>query len=208
MKSARQTAAADKLLSRIDNLVRQMDAFYAESRDDGDALGLDLGSLVTLGVDRQPIHQARSHAVAMNEIARAGLAPESEGSPGSAAQRADKAEIVTKRAQLDEPSRNYQKYLDEVATGQRRRAEILGSASGTGSVAALEKQLQDLDDLPGQLVARQEERLRLVRDVFQVKEDLLRAYRQLYAPVQAFIDKHPLSPTRSEPAGVLCCHLR
>jgi len=191
-ESTEQTAAADKLLSRLANLERQLGVFYAESAEDGRILGLDIKRVVSLAIDREPVSTVRGAAVTQSASATAALAPNVRGS--LAAQQAEaKATIEQKRVQLDEPTKRYQTYLQGLASWKRRREAIVGSPGGPESVLGLEATLNALDALPAALDARCESRAALVRDIFLAKEELLSAYRRLYSPVQAFIDQHPIS---------------
>ncbi len=191
-KATLQVAAADKLLTRIENLERQLIAFYNESAEDGNLLELDAKALIGLRVDRQPILDAKGKAEEQSQAANMSLDPDVEGSL-AAQYQAVIAEVNAKRQQLDEPNRRYQTYLQQLADWQKKRDEIEGSADHANSVKGLEAKLAALSDLPARIADRRKARTVLVRDIFDAKQQLLADYRKLYSPVQEVIDQHPIS---------------
>jgi len=60
-------------------------------------------------------------------------------------------------------------------------------------VKGLENRLAALTQLPGEIKQLETQRASLTREVFSAKEKLLAKYRELYAPVQHFIERHPIS---------------
>lgn len=190
--AAKQVAAANKLLARIENLERQVENFLVESSLEGEVLGLDVRTLVTLAVDRQPILQARQDAEARVSSLRESLDP---GLTGSLAQarRESAARTDAVRASLDEPNRRYEEYLHSLARWEAGRATIEGSPTDPLSVKGLEAKIEGLSQVPGAIADRKRERTKLVREIFDTKQQLLQDYRTLYSPVQTFIDTHPVS---------------
>lgn len=189
--AARQITAADRLLARIDNLERQVATFHDESRGDAVVLSLDTHKAVTLSVPRRPILDAKANANQRSDEAKVLLAPDAPNS--LIVQRQDvSTQIETTRSRLDEPSRRYQEYLHDLANWEKRRSEIQGSPTIPTSVKGLEAKLAALSNLPAELARREAERLDLVTEIFQAKQQLLDDYRRLYAPVQKFIDEHPV----------------
>ena len=191
-EAALQIAAADKLLTRIDNLERQVESFHAESVTDGSALGLDIRRLVILTADRQPISAVKTNAVQRSRALRDSLDAEVAGSLAQK-RREVSARTEATRSNLDEPNRRYQEYLHQLADWQKRRDMIEGSASNPGSVKGLEAKLFALSDLPTEITSLKTKRSDSVREIFKAKQQLLEDYRRLHSPVQTFIDTHPVS---------------
>jgi energy-coupling factor transporter ATP-binding protein EcfA2 len=191
-EAAIQIAAADRLLTRIENLERHVDSFYAESAGDGSALGLDTRGLVRLAVNREPIRQAKKRAEERQHAAQASLDP---GVPTSLAAQKQQTSAKTEvtRSKLDEPNRLYQAYLHQLAKWTKRRAEIEGSDGIAGSVKGLDAKLAALATVPDRIRQLSADRLVRVREIFRTKELLLADYRKLYSPVQEFINGHPVS---------------
>ncbi len=190
--TAQQIAAADKLSTRIDNLEKQIVTFHADSAGDASTLSIDTKDIVSLTVDRQPVLEARASATTRSQAAAALLAPNVNGSLTTL-----RTEMSTKteatRSKLDEPNRLYQEYLHSLANWQKRYNEMEGSPELATSVKGLEAKLAALSSIPSQLAQRRTERSSVMREIFKTKLQLLDDYRRLYAPVQKFIDEHPVS---------------
>lgn len=191
-EAALKVAAADKLLSKIANLERQRDAFLADAEGEASLLGLDLRELVRLQVDNLAIQAARVGAESTLKKARQSLDAGIKDSLASIlANHQVQAEEL--RGQLDEPNRRYQAYLQALAAWRTKRDAIEGSSELHDSLKGLEARLKELDQLPTHVAELEEKRCGLTREVFGVKEQLLTKYRELYAPVQEFIENHPIS---------------
>jgi hypothetical protein len=190
--ATRQVASADRLLTRIDNLERALASFYEESTEDAEALGINVRDLVELHIERHPIDAVRAQALELKASNQAAMNDQEEGSVASNRNGAA-SQLEEKRAQLDEPNRRYQAYLQELAAWDAKRVEIEGSATTSGSVKGLEKLLHSLANLPDRLSEQRKRRMTLTRQIFDVKHQLLADFRRLYSPVQQFIDEHPVS---------------
>ena len=191
-QAAQVRAAAERLQERLANLEERVEAFRAESADEATLLGLDLGAILELRVNREPVNAARSAALEQETTARRSLDP-ADGASLVARRLVLSAEADSLRQQLDAPTRRYETYRHELARWESVRAAIVGSAVEPGSIAALEAELAGLVALPAELATREEERLVIVRELFETKSALLDDYRSLYAPVQRFVEDHPVS---------------
>lgn len=187
-----QIAAANKLLSRIENLKRQVTTFYTDSNEDGKVLKLNVKELVALKVNQQPILDAKANAEDCSCNAKTTLDAKIEGSLAAQHQTITAA-VAAKRLQLDEHNRHYQNYLQQLAVWKKKYDEILGSTEKTDSIRGLEAKLSALTSLPDRIAVQRKVRTSLVLEIFQSKEQLLTDYRKLYSPVQEFIDQHPVS---------------
>jgi hypothetical protein len=190
--SAAKVVCADKLLSRIDNLARLWATFETDCNDDLCMLGLDLGKIVSLTIDLESIHAARKKAEETRIAAKMALDPAVEGS--LAAQLAGIAdETKERRDKLDEPNRRYQAYLETLKDWQTKHQSIMGTTENPKSINGLEARLHALGRLPAMISEHKARRADLTREIYEAKESLLAQYRQLYTPVQEFIDNHYLS---------------
>jgi|SRR5665213_294046 len=185
-------AASDRLLERVDNLKKTVEHFYEESNADAEVLGLDIKSLVRLVIDETEIRAPGDDAKQNIVPIRTSLDADLEGSIVSARKVASQKALET-RLQLDEPNRKYQESLQQLALWTQRRKEIVGSDEEAESLTWIQTQLDDLDDVPDQLIEHRAHRNRLMRDVFEVKMALMNDYETLYSPVQDFVAKHPIS---------------
>lgn len=191
-QAALQIAAANKLLSRIENLERLVATFYTDSDEDGKVLKLNVKELVALKVNLQPILDAKDKAEDCSRNAKTSLDAEIEGSL-AAQHRTITAAVEVKRLQLDEPNRRYQNYLQQLAIWKKKHDGISGSTDKADSIRGLEAKLSALTSLPDRIADQRKARTSLVQEIFHAKEHLLADYRKLYSPVQEFIDQHPVS---------------
>lgn len=191
-KAAIKVATADKLLSRIENLDRQVRIFCKDSSEDGGILGLNLKDIIHYKVSSQPILDVKSKSEKEISQAKVSLDPNKAGSLESQLKTV-KEEITTKHKQLDEPNRIYQTYLSQLSDWNKNREMILGSPETTTSIKGLEAKLSSLSDLPMYIEELKEQRAKLIAEIFTAKSDLLAEYSKLYSPVQDFINQHPIS---------------
>jgi ABC-type lipoprotein export system ATPase subunit len=191
-KATLKIAAAGKLLTRINNLERQMTAFYNESFEDSSILEIDIKEIVILSVNHKLVLDVQNRAEEWSQAAKESLNENIEGSLANEL-KVIRSDIEVKHQQLNEPNRRYQNYLKQLKEWEKKREEITGSFDNPKSIKGLESKLTSLLDLPVKLSNLKEERKKLVREIFVAKEKLLADYKKLYSPVQEFIDTHPKS---------------
>ncbi len=97
------------------------------------------------------------------------------------------------RSGLDLPAQRYQNYLQKLKDWEIQRQAIIGSEQIEGSLKFLEQQLADsaaiAEKVPGLLADVVGQSLRIYDGIVA----LAGVFGELYAPVQAFIEKHPLA---------------
>ncbi len=189
--AALRVASADRMLERVANLERQLEAFYSQSGNDAAVLELDPRAILSFTIDREPIRSARSTAQQQGDEAKALLADTPGSLPSLRDQASKRAEGIRER--LDEPTRRYEEYRRRLAGWEKDAADIQGNAEATDSVSWLKARIEALKDLPERLESLKTERGAMVSEVFEAKLRLLGKYRELYAPVQEFIDTHPVA---------------
>lgn len=191
-KAAIKVAAADKLLSRINNLGRHVKNFCKDSSEDSSVLGLDLKDIIHYQVSVQQVSDVKNRSEKEISQAKDLLDPNKKDSLESQL-KAVKEEMITKHQQLDEPNRIYQTYLSQLSDWQKNRDVIVGTPDIPTSIKGLEAKLNSLSDLPKYLEDLREKRSKLIAEIFTAKSDLLAKYSKLYSPVQDFINQHPIS---------------
>ncbi len=140
-------AAADNLLTRLENLEMQSRSFFEHSAADIELLKLDMSQVVSLTVNRQPLLMKRqADVVGQNEV-RNELDPAVEGSFDWKTNLLNQnaADI---RAQLDEPTRKYHEDQSYLTGWQERVSHIVGSAQESELISSIQAQLGGLDDPP------------------------------------------------------------
>ena len=190
--AALKIAASDRLLTRIENLERQIASFHMDSASDSGVLSLNLSDIVELTINRKPILDVKEKEKEQEKKIKDLLNITIEG---SLVYRHNEIKMKTEacRAKLDEPNRHYQEYLHQLAEWQKRHILIEGTASEPQSVKGLESKLSALENLPGKIMELKTRRFGFVKEILETKQELLEDYRKLYSPVQEFIVNHPVA---------------
>lgn len=185
-------AAGARFRARIANVERELERFHEQSVEDAATLGVASKAIVKLVVEYELIEEPLRIAQRGEAEANAALDPEQPAS--LVAERAKVSrETDALRNQLDEPNRLYQEYLHQLARWEGRRREIEGGADQHNSIGWISSRLDALGKAPAAIKELESRRQLLVKEVFAKKLELLEEYRRLYAPVQEFIAKHPVS---------------
>ncbi len=191
-----RVAAADKLLERMANLERSYNIFLRDSVSDGNILGIDVKTLVDLKIDKATVDAAKTAAIEERKQARDML--DSQAPTSLSAQRSSLThEIDRLRLQLDEPNRRYQTYLDEMKKWDTKRNVLIGSPYSPDTIGALEANIAGLAELPNKIKDNELKRDVITGQIFEAKQQLLTRYRDLYAPVQLYIQNHRLAQESS-----------
>jgi ABC-type lipoprotein export system ATPase subunit len=191
-KHAQLISVVDKLVARVENLERQIQSFRTTSESDFASIGLTIQDVVKISIDKQPlVDKSKSFASLM----QGAQDQQNPSKPDSPAQRklAVEKEIQDLQAKLDEPNKRYQAYLTALGAWEGQKEAIIGSEGTLGTIKFYEKQLSDLDALPGQLLQSKSNRLAKAKGLHAVICQLAGMYRDLYAPVNQFIESRPLA---------------
>lgn len=188
---ARLLDRAQELSRELDNLDHQVAAFVARVTPLATELGVNLADLVTFTVTLTALERLTKQLGEQKEAALAKLSITTDGTPARRADEA-RADLVEFEAALDAPQRAYQTYLSHTAMWEKQRLEIIGSPGTPDSLEYLQHRLAELAEAPTKLdhlrVRRAEQSLAIHERILEIGTRL----RELYAPVQAFIDEHPV----------------
>jgi ABC-type lipoprotein export system ATPase subunit len=185
-------AVVDKLVSRVENLERQIQSFTLTSEPDFASIGLTIQDVVKTSIDKQPLVNRRQSFAALTQEAQEQQNPSTPNSPAQKKIAAEK-EIEGLQTKLDEPNKRYQAYLTALKAWEGRGEEIIGGEGTPGTIKFYEKQLSDLDALPGLLFHTKSDRLAKAKELHGVIRQLAQTYRDLYAPVNQSIESRPLA---------------
>jgi ABC-type lipoprotein export system ATPase subunit len=185
-------AIVDKLVPRVENLERQIQSFMVASEAEFASIGLTIQDVVKISIDKQPLVNKRQAFTALMQEAQAQQDPSQSGSPAQKELAAQK-EIEDLQTKLDEPNKRYQAYLEALKAWEEQRESIIGGEGTPGTIKFYEKQLSDLDALPAQLLQAKSNRLAKAKELHAVIRQLAETYRDLYAPVNQFIESRPLA---------------
>jgi predicted ATP-dependent endonuclease of OLD family len=192
--SERRQAVAARLLEKLGNHEKDFEVFASSLAAEAGELGLEVSELVKLAIDKRKPTVMRDAAAAGIVAAKLRLDSKDASTPGLRAQLVVvEKQIDELQAKLDAPNRAYQAYLASLAEWQARREGIEGDAKSPDSLKGLEAALLLLDSLPTKVSEAREQQAKLSLEIHAEKRAQAEVYRDLYGPVQEFIDTHPLA---------------
>lgn len=185
-------STTNKLLERLDNLDRQVQAFIDGSKDELKTIGVAQESILKYTIDKQPLRDKQKVFMDDKKNADQKLNPQVEGSLAQK-KKLTESKISELRTRLDEPNKKYQAYTSALKAWGKKRSEILGTENTTETLNFYKKQIEELKAVPAQMNDVSAQRLTKAKKIHSVIRNLAETYRELYAPVQDFIEKRPLS---------------
>jgi ABC-type lipoprotein export system ATPase subunit len=114
-----------------------------------------------------------------------------EKSPSMAAQEASLSSSINElQGKLANAQKEYQEYLQAKEAWERRRVEIIGGSDKPSSLQFFMNEQKYIDEsLSKNLEAARQERLRVARQIFSQKINLLSIYSTLYEPITKVLQK-------------------
>jgi hypothetical protein len=183
---------ATRLLEKFRNFAKDFDVFKSSLNDDAAEIGLAVDTLVSLSIDDVGTIAIRDDAAM--KISMIGTLLDGNEPPGLRRQIAElEAKIFGLQSQLDAPNRAYQIYLRELADWQDRRTKLEGDPLDPESLRGLTALLASLDQLPQKIGEIQLTQSDFALQIHAEKLAQAEIYRELYGPVQQFIDSHSLA---------------
>ena len=181
------------------NLAREIDILqssFAVFSERATALareaGLRLSDLVRLEVDVSPIEAVRLDASAKVEQLDENLRPNGT----VASMRAPLIESERSlEAALDAPLRHYEQQRRELEAWKAARNKLVGTPTEEGSREYLVAQLDEVSRLQDRLIELRERRAQVSQAIHASLLSKVGLYRELYKPVQSFLDANELART-------------
>ncbi len=189
---AARISTTNKLIERLDNLDRQVQAFIDSSKDELETIDVSQESILKYTIDKQPLRDKQNSFTAAKKKADQELNPQVEGSLAQK-KKLTESKISELRTKLDEPNKKYQAYTSALKVWEEKKSEIIGTEDTTGTLNFYKKQIEALKTVPAQMHDASLERLTKAKEIHSVIRHLAETYRELYAPVQEFIEKRPLA---------------
>nr|WP_145347399.1 hypothetical protein [Rosistilla ulvae] len=191
----RRIAAADRLTTRLTSFEAEVSMLKEQSGKDCADLGLSIDDIVNITVNKTRITEAKALATEQSQTQSKIVAPEPENSLARqiASIEQQMAEI---RNALAGPSKKYHQYLIELKNWQTRRDAIVGSEDKDDTLIFYEKQREDCDAAAKGVPSILDQVITKAIEVYHDIDALAAVYSDLYAPVQRFIEKHPLAKTQ------------
>ncbi|MDR6674734.1 TrlF family AAA-like ATPase [Xanthomonas sp. 1678] len=186
--ATRREAVARKIQQALINFGKQRDTFISELKSLIEELNIELPveSLLRVEIDINPAESIAKDAQA--QIVEIEAAIQSYA-PGSIHQRRKEAiaAIATAKSKLDERQQQFVRYKEELASWERRKVEVNGSADRPGTIVWLAIEIASLSDVPAQLAALKTKRAQLASEIHGQICAMVNEYKRLYGPVQAFV---------------------
>lgn len=187
---AAQEAAFVKAINKVDNF----STYHRKAQKEFDELelgGITFADIVKVEINKKPL-----------ETAKAGIDAEKKKIgdllnlelPESLLSQKRKVQLELKALQLKLKGRDkeYQEYQKAIEAWKVKEKEIL-SEKPDDSIKHYETLLQGLEKMPQQLEEQKSHRALVVGKIYSQLEKLATSYKELYAPVQNFIQQHPLA---------------
>ena len=185
----------EKIRAKFANFKTQYKSLISDLESDCKELGLPLDKLINLNINLKQINQLEDSLKAAREDLKNKLDEDEDESPTF--RKKDKSEkIDVFREKLDLSNKEYQKYLVNKSTWERKEKSLIGNAKTVDTLEYYKALLSELTNVPGQLKCAREKQMEFARQIFHEKKEMLRIYKELYQPVQEFIEVHPLAKDR------------
>jgi ABC-type lipoprotein export system ATPase subunit len=185
--AAKQIASVSRIRQHLRNFEATYNSFLLTLNGDCEVLGLSPKELVRVTVNSSAVDEAAQAATttsaAQEQIIAAGLVQTSEL----------KTMVDSLTEQLDAPNSAHQRYVEALRAWVEKREAIVGTQDKRETLAYLERQIEELDQLPSRLSAAKEARKEKVKEIFQQIEAMVLVYRTLYHPVQEFIMRNQVA---------------
>jgi ABC-type lipoprotein export system ATPase subunit len=188
----RRLVIARRILEKLDNFRKDYEVFSQSLQGDVAELGLAVTDLVSLTIDSSKPSRFRDELTARIREVTGEL--ESREPPGLRRQKehAD-LELIDLQSKLDAPNRAYQAFLKAVVDWEDRRRLIEGEVGDADSLKGLQASLDALDGIPEQIEQVKKRQIEIALQIYAEKVGQAEVYRELYLPVQQFIDVHNLA---------------
>jgi ABC-type lipoprotein export system ATPase subunit len=191
----RRLAASDRLATRLTSLTAEVNLAEEQSTKDCSDIGLTFQELVKFSVDRTKLELARSEANLAVANQNAILAPETAAVPSDELKQIEK-EMQAVRNELAAPSQKYQQYLVDKKDWEAQHSAIIGDATKEDTIKFFEALLAACKEAEKKIPESIEKILAKSVEVYSGLQELAEVYSELYAPVQRFIEQHPLAKSQ------------
>lgn len=189
LEANKRVIALERMRQAVQNFETQYRTLVALWDTETERIGVPIGDVVTHAVELKPLTDA---ITATNQQIAALETDNDQTVAGTTASDLEAAESTFSELKLalDQPAREYQQYLDDLAKWQLRMTALEGDASTPGTLKFLQAQVADIPGVPSKVAELEALRDEEVRGLYAELEACTDVYRKLYAPVQDFIKNH------------------
>lgn len=186
---AEHIALAKKLEGKLDNFNAEFARLVQECDADLKKLSLDMGTIVTLTINKATLTDKRDSLTAEKEKIDAALSATAETSLVSQ-KAACQARIKALQDSLDAPNKRYQAYQEALKAWAQQKKLIEGDAETADTLKYYEAHLKYIkDELPQEIDAVKAQRLALARKTYESIASIKNVYEELFASVQDLIER-------------------
>jgi ABC-type lipoprotein export system ATPase subunit len=185
-----QMDAGDSLARELSLLRAALQDFEARVAGLTSALNLELSDLVNYRIEEARLTEVRKTLESTVQALDGQLAPDGDLARRSAELEQRRVEL---EAALDRPRRRFEQQRRELEDWEAARERLIGSATVPDTVNFLVAQLEELDLLPDRVEDLRQQRLRTSEQIHGLLVQKLELFRELYAPVQQFLERHSLA---------------
>ncbi len=188
----RRAAIASRVLEKLDNFRKDFKVFCEDLREDALELGISTEELVTLKIDETKPRLIRNETSSLIESVTVEL---DSVDPLGLRKRKEQADgqLTELQAKLNAPNREYQAYLKALSAWEERQKQLEGAESVPDSLKGLEASLKALAELRPKIEQLRKEQTEVALQIHAEKLGQASVYRELYQPVQQFIDGHSMA---------------
>lgn len=187
----RLLARGQELRRELDNLDHQVASFLARVSPVANELGIKIEDLVKFTLTLTALERLTNQLRQDKDAALAQLSVTTDGSPARLADDA-RANLAELEAALDAPQRAYQTFLSQMAAWEKQRVSIIGSPGTPDSLEYFRHRVGELAAAPAKLDMLRRRRTDQALAIHEQLLEIATQLRELHAPVQAFIDEHPV----------------
>jgi len=179
-----------KIEGKIGNFSGIVDNVFEEIEELTEGLDLDIKKLITIKVHSKPLIDLKEKLSNEKEHVQKLLDKKNQNSLYAQIEKLS-GEIDGKKEKLDKPSKDHQKYQDELSKWEKSIKDIEGSDRKPGTIVYIEKAIEKLSRIPQQINGLENKRLGYARKIYKLILKQKNILQELYAPVQTFISEHP-----------------
>jgi AAA domain len=182
---------ATRLRERLQNLDEDIKTRVAGWSEELQLLGLVESAIIRVEIDYAPIDSVVAKLTAQTATLEKWTDREHFLSLSSQRARVQRR-IERIRSRMEEPSRVYQTYLEELKTWRDARRELIGDATTPNSLLYFRARREALKrTVPQELAAEKRKRLTTAKQILTGTYSLCSAYRKIHQRAQDFVSSNP-----------------
>ncbi|WP_052675773.1 TrlF family AAA-like ATPase [Paenibacillus sp. IHBB 10380] len=184
--------AVKSTLGKIDNFMLQFDKLSKDLGEHLELLGISQEQVISFKVNKFTLLSNQEEINEKLDVLAKYLDGNSGGSYNIVYGLLDE-KLSQLEDKLDRPNKLYQEYLGKIEEWNKVEKELMGDTFTPNSLSYIQNQLNELDSaLPNKLVEAKEFRKQLSNQIFDLIQNLISTYQDLYNPVQNAISAHHL----------------